>query len=140
MDGGKQIKTGLVDFVPHPPARVDAYAYLEEPMEMTFGSFHFCVGREGSHRLAAPIRLGPSAVVSDSSGSSSTSDDEISSANFVKPAAGGDLANLLGGMSFGSFTDSDLDIDSESVDCFNLIDRSISIREVFADHYDGVTD
>jgi hypothetical protein len=26
MDGGKQIKTGPVDFVPHPTARLDAYA------------------------------------------------------------------------------------------------------------------
>ncbi|KAK1613852.1 hypothetical protein QYE76_019369 [Lolium multiflorum] len=143
MDGGKQIKTGLVDLVPHPPARVDAYAYLEEPMEMTFGSFHFCVGREGSHRLAAPICSGPLAVDSDFSGSSSSiksSDEETSSASYVKPAAGRDLANLFGGMSFGSFTDSDLDSDSKSIDSFNFIDRSTSIREVFADRHDGVTD
>ncbi|KAK1625857.1 hypothetical protein QYE76_000172 [Lolium multiflorum] len=143
MDGGKHIKTGLVDFVPHPPTRVDAYAYLEEPMEMTFGSFHFCVGREGSHRLAAPICSGPLAVGSDFSGSSSSiksSDEETSSASYVKPTAGGDLTNLFGGMSFGSFTNSDLDSDSESIDSFNFIDRSTSIREVFANHYDGVTD
>jgi hypothetical protein len=43
-------------------------------------------------------------------------------------------------MSFGSFTDSDLDIDSESVDSFSFIDKSTLIREVFADRYDGVTD
>jgi hypothetical protein len=43
MDRGKRIETDLVDFVPHPPSRVDAYAYLEEPMEMTFGRFHFRV-------------------------------------------------------------------------------------------------
>ena len=41
MDRGKRIETDLVDFVPHPPSRLDAYAYLEEPMEMTFGEFHF---------------------------------------------------------------------------------------------------
>ncbi|KAK1619366.1 hypothetical protein QYE76_024883 [Lolium multiflorum] len=46
MDRGKQIETGLVDFVPHPPSRLDAYAYLEEPMEMTFGRFRFRVEKE----------------------------------------------------------------------------------------------
>jgi hypothetical protein len=143
MDGGKQIKTGLVDFVSHPPARLDAYAYLEEPMEMKFGSFYFCVGREGSHRLAALIRSGPLAVAPDfwvSSSTTKSSDNETSSTGSIKPAACGDLANLLGGMSFGSFTDSDLDSDSESVDSFSFIDKSTLIREVFADRYDGVTD
>ncbi|KAK1633125.1 hypothetical protein QYE76_007440 [Lolium multiflorum] len=43
-------------------------------------------------------------------------------------------------MSFGSFTDSDLDSDSESIDSFSFIDKSTLIREVFADRYDGVTD
>ena len=142
MDGGKQIETGLVDFVPHPPARLDAYAYLEEPMEMKFGSFYFCVGREGSRRLAAPIRSGPLAVGSDFSGSSSStkSSGKTSSTSSVTPAVGEDLANLFGGMSFGSFTDSDLDSDSESIDSFSFIDKSTLIREVFADRYDGVTD
>jgi hypothetical protein len=82
-------------------------------------------------------------LFSDFSGSSSTaksSDDETSSIRYIKPAAGRDLANLFGGMSFESFTDSDLDNNSESVDSFNFIDRSTSIREVFADRYDGVTD
>jgi hypothetical protein len=122
---------------------LDAYAYLEEPMEMKFGSFYFCVGREGSHRLAAPIRSGPLVVDPDFLGSSSStksSDGETSSTSSIKPAAGGDLANLFGGMSFGSFTDSDLDSDSENIDSFNFIDKSTSIREVFADRYDSVTD
>ncbi|KAK1692121.1 hypothetical protein QYE76_008818 [Lolium multiflorum] len=142
MDGGKQIETGLGDFVPHPPARLDAYAYLEEPMEMKFGSFYFCVGREGSRRLAAPICSGPLAGGSDYSGSSSStkSSGKTSSTSSVTPTVGGDLANLFGGMSFGSFTDSDLDSDLESIDSFNFIDKSTFIREVFADRYDGVTD
>ena len=111
---------------------------------MTFGSFHFLVGKEGSHRLAAPIFSGPLAAGSDFSGSSTSSiesdDEEVSPPSFIKPAIGGELADLLGDMTFGSFTDSDLDSDSESIDSFDFIDRSTSIREVFADRYDGVTD
>ncbi|KAK1682441.1 hypothetical protein QYE76_043289 [Lolium multiflorum] len=42
-------------------------------------------------------------------------------------------------MSFVSFTGSDLSSDSEIIDNFDFIDRSTSIREVFADLYDGVT-
>jgi hypothetical protein len=109
MDGGKQSKTGLIDFVPHPPARVDAYAYLEEPMEMTFGSFHFRVGKEGSHRLAIPISSGPLAADSNLSGSASpleSSDEEISPSSFIKPVTSGKLASMFGGMSFRSYADS----------------------------------
>ncbi|KAK1613915.1 hypothetical protein QYE76_019432 [Lolium multiflorum] len=53
-------------------------------------------------------------------------------------------------MTFGSFTDSDLESDSESSNNndftnhsftnFNFIDTSADSREVFADLYDGVTD
>ncbi|KAK1620967.1 hypothetical protein QYE76_026484 [Lolium multiflorum] len=43
-------------------------------------------------------------------------------------------------MSFGSFTGSDLSSNSESVDNFDFIDICTSIRDVFADRYDGVTD
>jgi hypothetical protein len=46
---------------------------------------------------------------------------------------------MFGNMSFRSFTDSDLRSDSESIDNFDFIDRSTSIREVFADLSDGVT-
>ena len=77
MDRGKQIATGLVDFVPHPPSRLDAYAYLEEPMEMTFGRFLFRVEKEGSYRVKIPISSGSSAVDSDfSSYTSSTESGE----------------------------------------------------------------
>ena len=62
MDRGKQIAAGLVDFVPHPPSRLDAYAYLAEPMEMTFGRFHFRVEKEGSYRVKLPISSGSSVI------------------------------------------------------------------------------
>ncbi|KAK1632932.1 hypothetical protein QYE76_007247 [Lolium multiflorum] len=112
---------------------------------MTFGSFHLRVGKEGSHRLAAPIFSGPLAADSDFSGSSSSSsiesdDEEVSPPSFIKPTIGGELADLLGSMSFGLLTGSYLSNDSDSVDNFDFINRSTSIREVFADRYDGVTD
>jgi hypothetical protein len=76
-------------------------------------------------------------------GSSSSSielgDEEVSPPSFIKPAIGGELVDLLGGMSFGSFTGSDLSSDSDIVGNFSFIDRSTSIREVFANRYDGVT-
>ena len=109
MDRGKQIETGLVDFVPHPPSSMDAYAYLEEPMEMTFGSLHFRVGKEGSHRLVIPNSSGSFAVDSDFSGSASSfesGEEEISSPIFIKPASSGKLVETFGNMSFGSFADS----------------------------------
>ncbi|KAK1613374.1 hypothetical protein QYE76_037047 [Lolium multiflorum] len=110
---------------------------------MTFGSFHFRVGKEGSHRLAVPNSLGPSAIDSNFSGSSSSfesGDEEISPSSFTKPTSSGKLADIFGSMSFGSYADSDLSSDSESVDNFDFIDISTSIREVFADLYDNVTD
>ncbi|KAK1649071.1 hypothetical protein QYE76_066876 [Lolium multiflorum] len=143
MDGGKQIETGLVDFVPQPPSRVDAYAYLEEPMEMTFGSFHFRIGKEGSHRLAIPNSSGSFAVDSDFSGSSSlfeSGEEGISPSSFTKPASGRKLAEIFCSMSFGSSADSNIINDSDSVDSFDFIDRSTSVWEVLADLYDGVTD
>jgi hypothetical protein len=144
MDGGKQIKPDLVDFVPHPPARLHAYADLEESTEMMFGSFHFLVGKEGSHRFAAPIFSGPSAANSDFSGSSTSivesGDEEVLSSSFTKPVIGGELADMFGNMYFGSFTGSDLSGDAESIDSSDFIDRSTSIREVFADLSDGATD
>ena len=120
MDGGKRVQPDLADFVPHPPVRLHAYADLEESTEMMFGSFCFLVRKEGSHRLAAPIFLGPSAVDSDFSGSSASpiesGDEEVSPPRFTKPADGGELADLFGDMTFGSFTETDPDSDSESFD------------------------
>ncbi|KAK1680622.1 hypothetical protein QYE76_041470 [Lolium multiflorum] len=141
MDRGKQIQTGLVNFVPHPPSRVDAYANLEEPMEMKFGRFHFRVGKEGSHRLARSASSGSSVVDFDFSGSSSSfesGEEEISPPSSARLATSGELVKIFSNMSFGSSTDSNISSDSDSVDDF--IDRSTSVREVFADLYDGVTD
>ncbi|KAK1631744.1 hypothetical protein QYE76_006059 [Lolium multiflorum] len=42
-------------------------------------------------------------------------------------------------MSFESSADSNIRSNSESIDSFNFIDRSTSVREVFTDLYDGVT-
>ena len=147
MEGGKQIQSGLVDFVPHPPARLHAYANLEEAMEMTFGSFRFLVGKEGSHRFSAPIFSGPLAVEPDSSGSSASTvesgDEEVSPPRIAKPADSGKLADLFGGMTFGSATETDLsqDSDSESFTNFDFTNNAnfTASREVFADLYDGVT-
>ena len=112
-------------------------------MEMKFGSFHFRVGKEGLHRLMIPNSSGSSVVDSDFSGSSSSFGsgyDEISPSSFTKPASSGKLAAIFGSMSFRSPADSNISSDSESVDSFDFIDKSTSIREVFADLYDGVTD
>jgi hypothetical protein len=109
---------------------------------MTFGSFRFLVGKEGSHRLAAPIFLGPLAVEPDYSGSSTSSaesgDEEVSPPRFIKPADGGALADLFGDMTFGSFTGTGLSQDSD-LESFTNTNNSTVSREVFADLYDGVT-
>ena len=55
LRGGNQIQSDLVDFSPHPPARLPAYVDLEEEMDLTFGSFRFLIGKEGTYRLLAPI-------------------------------------------------------------------------------------
>jgi hypothetical protein len=135
LDRGKQVETDLVDFVPHPPSRLDAYAYLEEPMEMTFGKFRFCVEKEGSYRLEVPISSGLSAVDSDFS----SDEEEISSPRFINTMASVKLAKIFGDMSFESSADSDISSDSDSIDSFNFIDRSIAVEKVFTNLYDGVT-
>ncbi|KAK1665443.1 hypothetical protein QYE76_053602 [Lolium multiflorum] len=112
-------------------------------MEMTFGRFHFRVGKEGSHRLAIPDSSRSVADDSDSSGSVSSfesGEEEISPSIFTKPASSGKLVKIFSSMSFGSSADSNISSHSDSVDAFDFIDRSTSVREVFADLYDGVTD
>ncbi|KAK1626705.1 hypothetical protein QYE76_001020 [Lolium multiflorum] len=141
MDRGKQIKTGLVDFVPHTPSRLDAYAYLEEPMEMTFGKFHFRVEKEGPYRLEIPISSGLSAI--DSDFSSSTSSTESATRRLHRHASSAlgkrKLAKIFSDMSFESSADSDISDDSNSFDSFNFIDRSTTVGKVFTNLYDGVT-
>ncbi|KAK1612514.1 hypothetical protein QYE76_036187 [Lolium multiflorum] len=121
---------------------MDAYAYLEEPMDMAFGRFHFRVGKEGSHCLAISDSARSVAAGSDSSGSVSlfeSGDEEISSTISTKLASSGELVKIFSNISVGSSPDSNISSDSDSVDTFDFIDRSTSVREVFADLYDGVT-
>ncbi|KAK1617189.1 hypothetical protein QYE76_022706 [Lolium multiflorum] len=111
-------------------------------MDMAFGRFHFRVRKEGSHRLARSDSARSVAAGSDSSGSVSSfesGDEEVSSAISTKLASSDELVKIFGNISVGSSADSNISSDSDSVDAFDLIDRSASIREVFADLYDGVT-
>src|SRR5215217_4229560 len=135
MDRRKQEKTDLVDFIPHPPSRMDACAYLEEPIIMTFGKFRFGVNKEGSYRLEVPIL--PEFSTDDSDFSSS--DEEFSSTRFIDTQASGKLAKIFSNTSFVSSADSFISSDSDSVDSFNFIDKSIAVGKVFTNPYDGVT-
>ncbi|KAK1612055.1 hypothetical protein QYE76_035728 [Lolium multiflorum] len=142
MERGKQIETGLIDFIPHPPSRLDAYAYLEEPMKMTFGKFHFRIEKEGAYRVEVPISSGLSAVGPDFSNSVSSiesNDKEISSPRFIGSRASEKLAKIFSDMSFESSADSYISDDSSDTDSFDFIDKSISIGKVFTNLYDGVT-
>ncbi|KAK1611710.1 hypothetical protein QYE76_035383 [Lolium multiflorum] len=129
MDRGKQIAAGLVDFVPHPPSRLDAYAYLVEPMEMTFGRFHFRVEKEGSYRVEIPISSGSSAVDSDFSSyaSSTESEEETSATRYVSTRAREELAKIFSDMSFESSADSYISDGSSDVDSYDFIDKSITV-------------
>ncbi|KAK1603869.1 hypothetical protein QYE76_027542 [Lolium multiflorum] len=142
MDRGKRIETDLVDFIPHPPSRLDAYAYLEEPMEMTFGRFRFRVEKEGLYRLEIPVSSGLSAVDSDFSDSKTSIESgkgEISPPRFINTMASEKLVKIFGDMSFESSADSDISSDSDNIDSFNFIDKSIAVGKVFTNLYDGVT-
>ncbi|KAK1682229.1 hypothetical protein QYE76_043077 [Lolium multiflorum] len=114
---------------------MDACAYLEEPIVMTFGEFRFGVNKEGSYRLEVPISSEFSAVDSNFS----SSDEEFSSTRFVDSKASGKLAKIFSNTSFESSADSFISSDSESVDSFNFIDKSVAIGKVFTTLYDGVT-
>ncbi|KAK1645576.1 hypothetical protein QYE76_063381, partial [Lolium multiflorum] len=142
MDRGKQIAAGLVDFVPHPPSRLDAYAYLAEPMEMTFGRFHFRIEKEGSYRVEISISSGSSAVDSDfSSYTSSTEsgEEETSAPRYVSTRARDKLAKIFSDMSFESSADSYISDGSSDVDSYDFIDKSITVGKVFINLDDDVT-
>ncbi|KAK1696644.1 hypothetical protein QYE76_013341 [Lolium multiflorum] len=142
MDRGKQIAAGLVDFVPHPPSRLDAYAYLAEPMEMTFGRFHFRVEKEGSYRVEIPISSGSSVVDSDfSSYASSTEsgEEETSATRYVSTRTREKLAKIFNDMSFESSADSYISDGSSDVDSYDFIDKSITVGKVFINLNDDVT-
>src|SRR3954462_13251530 len=72
---GNQIQSEFFDFEPHPTAHLPAYANLGEPMDLTFGSYRFLVGKEGTYRLQSPIFSGPLAADLESSGSSTSSNE-----------------------------------------------------------------
>ncbi|KAK1645813.1 hypothetical protein QYE76_063618 [Lolium multiflorum] len=98
---------------------MDACAYLEEPIIMTFGEFRFGVNKEGSY-LEVPISSEFSAVDSNFS----SSDEEFSSPRFVDSKASGKLAKIFSNTSFESSADSFI---SSSVDSFNFINKSVAI-------------
>ncbi|KAK1698219.1 hypothetical protein QYE76_014916 [Lolium multiflorum] len=102
---------------------MDACAYLEEPIIMTFGEFRFGVNKEGSYRLEVPISSEFSAVDSNFS----SSDEEFSSPYFIDNKASGKLAKIFSNTSFESSADSFISSDSDSVDSFNFIDKSAAI-------------
>ncbi|KAK1680591.1 hypothetical protein QYE76_041439 [Lolium multiflorum] len=108
---------------------MDACAYLEEPIVMTFGEFRFGVNKEGSYRLEVPISSEFSAVDSNFS----SSDEEFSSPRFVDNKASGKLAKIFSNTSFESSADSFISSDSDSVDSFNFIDKSAAIGKVLPD-------
>ena len=111
-------------------------------MEMTFGRFHFRVEKEGSYRVEIPISSGSSAVDSDfSSYTSSTEsgEEETSSSHYISTRAREKLAKIFSDVSFESSVDSDISDDSSNIDSFNFIDRSTIVGEVFTNLYDGVT-
>ncbi|KAK1607432.1 hypothetical protein QYE76_031105 [Lolium multiflorum] len=90
---------------------------------MTFGEFRFGVNKEGSYRLEVPISSEFSAIDSDFS----SSDEEFSSPRFVDTKASGKLAKIFSDTSFESSVDSVISSDSDSVDIFNFIDKSVAI-------------
>jgi hypothetical protein len=81
---------------------MDACAYLEEPIIITFGKFRFGVNKEGSYRLEVPI----SSEFSADDSNFSSSDEESSSTRFVDSKASGKLAKIFSNTSFESSADS----------------------------------
>ncbi|KAK1677609.1 hypothetical protein QYE76_038457 [Lolium multiflorum] len=105
---------------------MDACAYLEEPIVMTFGKLRFGVNKEGSYRLEVPIL--PEFSTDDSDFSSSN--DECSSTSFVDIKASGKLAKIFSNTSFESSADSVISSDSDSSNNFNFIDKSAALGKI----------
>jgi hypothetical protein len=94
---GNQITFGTVDFQPHPPTLAPIFANLDQEMNLTIGSFNFCVGSLGSTRLSDPIESGPSARDNTTMatpeapvGSSSEANSSVS----IKPTKGNTVEGL----------------------------------------------
>ncbi|KAK1681124.1 hypothetical protein QYE76_041972 [Lolium multiflorum] len=88
--------------------------------------FRFGVDKEGSYRLEVPISSELSAIDSDFS----SGDEELSSPRFINTKTNENLAKIFSDMSFESSVDSDISSDLDSVDSFNLIDRSSIIGKI----------
>ncbi|KAK1698365.1 hypothetical protein QYE76_015062 [Lolium multiflorum] len=84
---------------------MDACAYLEEPIVMTFGEFQFGVNKEGSYRLEVPISSFQRLQLF-------VADEEVSSTYFVDNKASGKLAKIFSNTSFESSADSFISSDS----------------------------
>ncbi|KAK1603300.1 hypothetical protein QYE76_007660 [Lolium multiflorum] len=102
---------------------MDACAYLEDPIIMTFGEFRFGVNKEGSYRLEVPISSEFSAVDSNFS----SSDEEFSSPYFVDNKASGKLAKIFSNTSFESSADSFISSDSTASQL--QLHRQIRLKE-----------
>jgi hypothetical protein len=54
---GNQVNFGTIDFQPHPPTLALVFANLDQEMDLTIGSFNFCIGSLDSIRLSDPVNL-----------------------------------------------------------------------------------
>jgi hypothetical protein len=85
---GNQITFGTVDFQPHSPTLAPVFVNLDQEMDLTIGSFNFCVGSLGSLRLSDLISSGPSAgktTATATSGTSFDSSNKVNSLVSIKP-------------------------------------------------------
>ncbi|KAK1684499.1 hypothetical protein QYE76_045347 [Lolium multiflorum] len=91
---------------------------LPRPRRANGDSLSPDLGRDGG---------GSEAVDSDFS----SGEEEISSPRFINTMASEKLIKIFSDMSFETSADSDISSDSDSIDNFNLIDRSIAVGKVF---------
>ena len=73
MDRGNQIASSPIDFVPHPPSRLHAYASMEENIEISFGRFNYRFEKEGAYRHETPVPRKQLVAESDLSDSANSS-------------------------------------------------------------------
>jgi hypothetical protein len=55
-----RITFGAIDIQLHPPTLAPVFANLDQEIDLTIGSFNFCVGSLGHVRLSEPVNSGPS--------------------------------------------------------------------------------
>jgi hypothetical protein len=100
---GNQIAFEVVDFQPHPPTLASIFASLDQEMDLTIGSFNFCIGSLGSVCLSHTMNSGSwagktaTAIASKISVGSSS---EVNSSVSVKPTKGS-IVKELDEISFG---------------------------------------